>query len=149
MCRDNAEQLPKLCYDRGPWSYYYGYCYLAYDNVTTLKKKPTNQTHFKLYKSIKKEIWELRHHHVSAVRLTKSHSFVEPIIPLTLTSNDLMNFFANKIVTIRKQIIHSCPTAADIRLCLLWIYLYTDKGITFIQQSSSDLTLIGVFSVNF
>lgn len=147
MCRDNAEQLPKLCYDRGPWSYY-GYCYLAYDNVTTLKKKPTNQTHFKLYKSIKKrsESWDII---MSVQSDWQSHSFVEPIIPLTLTSNDLMNFFANKIVTIRKQIIHSCPTAADIRLCLLWIYLYTDKGITFIQQSSSDLTLIGVFSVNF
>ena len=37
----------------------------------------------------------------TVARLTKSFSSVEPCIPLTLSSDDFMSFFVNKIVSIR------------------------------------------------
>ncbi|XP_055361200.1 uncharacterized protein LOC129603535 [Betta splendens] len=40
----------------------------------------------------------------TVARLTKSHSCVESTIPLNLSSNDFMNYFTNKIITIRKNI---------------------------------------------
>ncbi|KAF3687750.1 hypothetical protein EXN66_Car003422 [Channa argus] len=39
----------------------------------------------------------------TVARLTKSHSSVEPSIHLTLSSNDFMTFFTNKIVAIREK----------------------------------------------
>uniref|UniRef100_A0AAQ6IH18 Reverse transcriptase domain-containing protein n=1 Tax=Anabas testudineus TaxID=64144 RepID=A0AAQ6IH18_ANATE len=45
----------------------------------------------------------------TVARLTKSHSSVDPSIPSTLSSNDFMNFFTNKIITIREKIDQIIP----------------------------------------
>ena len=37
----------------------------------------------------------------TVARLTESHSSIEPCIPINLSSNDFMNFFYNKIITIK------------------------------------------------
>ena len=46
----------------------------------------------------------------TVARLTKSQSSVEPCIPLTLSSDDFMRFFINKIVSIREKINGILPT---------------------------------------
>ena len=47
----------------------------------------------------------------SVASLTKSHSSVEPSIPLALSSNDFISFFTNKIVGIRENIQGILPPA--------------------------------------
>lgn len=47
----------------------------------------------------------------STVRLTKSHSSVEPCFPLTLNNDDFMSFFTNEIVSILEKIYGILPTA--------------------------------------
>ena len=46
----------------------------------------------------------------TVARLTKSQSSVEPCIPLTLSSDDFMKFFINKIVSLREKINGILPT---------------------------------------
>uniref|UniRef100_A0AAZ1Y2P9 Reverse transcriptase domain-containing protein n=1 Tax=Oreochromis aureus TaxID=47969 RepID=A0AAZ1Y2P9_OREAU len=46
----------------------------------------------------------------TVARVTKSQSSTEPTIPLTLTSNDFMNFFTNKILIFREKITNNHPT---------------------------------------
>ena len=45
----------------------------------------------------------------TVARLTESHSSVEPIIPVSLSSNDFMSFFNTKIMHIREKIHHFLP----------------------------------------
>uniref|UniRef100_A0A8C9XHM2 Reverse transcriptase domain-containing protein n=1 Tax=Sander lucioperca TaxID=283035 RepID=A0A8C9XHM2_SANLU len=49
----------------------------------------------------------------TVARLTKSHSSVEPSIPIALSSDDFMTFFNDKIITIREKIHHLLPTASN------------------------------------
>ena len=46
----------------------------------------------------------------TVARLTESHSSIEPCVPINLSSNDFMNFFYNKIITIREKISHQMPS---------------------------------------
>jgi len=46
----------------------------------------------------------------TVARLTKSLSSVKPCIPLTLSRDDFMSFFTNKIVSIREKIHGILPT---------------------------------------
>uniref|UniRef100_A0A4W6G917 Reverse transcriptase domain-containing protein n=1 Tax=Lates calcarifer TaxID=8187 RepID=A0A4W6G917_LATCA len=46
----------------------------------------------------------------TVARLTESHSSIDPRIPITLSSNDFMNFFNDKISTIRGKINHILPS---------------------------------------
>ena len=45
----------------------------------------------------------------TVARLTKNKSSVESCIPLTLSSDDFMRFFINKIVSIKRRLMESFP----------------------------------------
>ena len=46
-------------------------------------------------------------------RLTKSHNSIDPCIPITLSSNDFMNFFHEKVLTIRDRIQSQLPSTGS------------------------------------
>ena len=46
-------------------------------------------------------------------RLTKSHNSTDPCIPMALSSNDFINFFNDKILTIRDKINHLMPSIGN------------------------------------
>ena len=48
----------------------------------------------------------------TVARLTKSHSSVEPCVPLDLSSEDFMTFFTNKVLNIRQKIMNMSLSAA-------------------------------------
>uniref|UniRef100_A0A669C0Q9 Reverse transcriptase domain-containing protein n=1 Tax=Oreochromis niloticus TaxID=8128 RepID=A0A669C0Q9_ORENI len=84
--------------------------HLAWRNSLLLYKKALRKARTSYYSSLIEENKNNPRFLFSTVaRLTKVRS-TEPTIPLTLTSNDFMNFFTNKIVIIREKITNNHPT---------------------------------------
>ena len=84
--------------------------YIAWKDGFVAYKKALHKARVAYYSSL---IEENKNNHrflfSTVARLTQSHSSTEPSIPLTLSSDDFMNFFVNKITSIREKIDHLLP----------------------------------------
>ena len=84
--------------------------YIAWKDGFVAYKKALHKARAAYYSSL---IEENKNNHrfvfSTVARLTQSHSSTEPSIPLTLSSDDFINFFVNKITSIREKMDHLLP----------------------------------------
>uniref|UniRef100_A0A669FAZ4 Reverse transcriptase domain-containing protein n=1 Tax=Oreochromis niloticus TaxID=8128 RepID=A0A669FAZ4_ORENI len=115
--------------------------HLAWRNSLLLYKKALRKARTSYYSSLIEENKNNPRFLFSTVaRLTKSQSSTEPTIPLTLTSNDFMNFFTNKIFIIREKITNNHPT--DVILSTATFSTINVKLDSFSPIDLSELTSI-------
>uniref|UniRef100_A0A669EKP4 Reverse transcriptase domain-containing protein n=1 Tax=Oreochromis niloticus TaxID=8128 RepID=A0A669EKP4_ORENI len=115
--------------------------HLAWRNSLLLYKKALRKARTSYYSSLIEENKNNPRFLFSTVaRLTKSQSSTEPTIPLTLTSNDFMNFFTNKIFIIREKITNNHPT--DVILSTATLSTINVKLDSFSPIDLSELTSI-------
>ncbi|XP_051233806.1 uncharacterized protein LOC127350821 [Dicentrarchus labrax] len=86
------------------------YCSIWHDHFKIYRKALRN-ARGAYYSALKEENKNNPRFLFSTVaRLTESHSSIEPHIPITLSTNDFMSFFYNKIITIREKINNQLPS---------------------------------------